>query len=82
MLEDVAVVSAGAARAVAARKRVARVLYCMVKRMWGGKGLNRKRKSKAGRRFKYPFGHYSHGALSNLGTLRPGPRFLLPSRPF
>lgn len=30
----VAAVSAGAARAVAARKRVARVVYCMIKRMW------------------------------------------------
>lgn len=29
-----AVVSAGAARAVAARKRVVRTLYCMIKRMW------------------------------------------------
>lgn len=38
VLEDVAVESAGAARAVAARKRVARILYCMVKRMWEYRG--------------------------------------------
>ena len=34
MLEDVPVGSAGAARAVAASKRVVRILYCMFKRVW------------------------------------------------
>jgi hypothetical protein len=40
----VAAVSAGAARAVAARKRVARVVYCMIKRMWEYKDIRKENK--------------------------------------
>lgn len=42
VLEAVAVESAGAgaARAVVARKRVARILYCMIKRVWEYRDMN------------------------------------------